>query len=168
MIAEKFVWRGLNKQVGAWANSCLRCHAAKVHRHTASPVAHFAPTTCRFDHVHVLVGPLPPSQNHLYLFAVVDRFATWAEAIPLIDAQNTTRARAFATQWVAHFGVPSDMTSDRGSQFTSESWLVLSQLYTVHDYTTPPRITHSTSSRLVERFHRHLKSALMARLGGPH
>ena len=53
MIAGKLVWRGLNKQDGAWAKSCLRCQAAKVHRHTASPVAHFAPTTCRFDHVHV-------------------------------------------------------------------------------------------------------------------
>ena len=72
MIAEKFVWRGLNKQVGAWAKSCLRCQAAKVHRHTASPVARFAPTTRRFDHVHVdLVGPLPPSQNHRSVFDIV-------------------------------------------------------------------------------------------------
>ena len=101
MIAEKFVWRGLNKQVGAWAKSCLRCQAAKVHRHTASPVADFAPTTRRFDHVHVdLVGPLPPSQNHRYLFTVVDRFTRWAEAIPLVDAQTTTCARAFAAHWL--------------------------------------------------------------------
>ena len=96
MIAEKFVWRCLSKQVGAWAKSCLRCQAAKVHRHTASPVTHFALTTRRFDHVHVdLVGPLPPSQNHRYLFTVVDRFTRWAEAIPLVDAQTTTCARAF-------------------------------------------------------------------------
>ncbi|KAI0241039.1 hypothetical protein LSAT2_002963, partial [Lamellibrachia satsuma] len=80
----------------------------------------------RFDHVHVdLVGPLPPSQNHRYLFTVVDRFTRWAEAIPLVDAQTTTCARAFAAHWVARFGVPADMTSDRGSQFTSEglNWL---------------------------------------------
>ena len=127
---KMIVWRVLNKQVGAWAKSCLRCHAAKVHRHTAFPVAHFAPTTRRFDHVHVdLVGPLPPSQNHRYLFTVVDRFTRWAEAIPLVDAHTTTCARAFAAHWVARFGVPSDMTSDRGSQFTSELWSVLSQLH---------------------------------------
>ena len=94
MIAEKFVWRGLNKQVGAWAKSCLRCQAAKVHRHTASPVTHFAPTTRRFDHVHVdLVGLLPPSQNHRYLFTVVDRFTRWAEAIPLVDADRPPHVR---------------------------------------------------------------------------
>ena len=49
-------------------------------------MAHFAPTTRRFDHVHVdLVGRLPPSQNHRYLFTVVDRFTRWAGAIPLDD-----------------------------------------------------------------------------------
>ena len=166
MIAEKFVWRGLNKQVGAWAKSCLRCQAAKVHRHTASPVADFAPTTRRFDHVHVdLVGPLPPSQNHRYLFTVVDRFTRWAEAIPLVDAQTTTCARAFAAHWVARFGVPADMTSDRGSQFTSELWSVLSQLHGTRLHRTSAY--HPQSNGLVERFHRHLKSALMARLDGP-
>ena len=166
MIAEKFVWRGLNKKVGAWAKSCLRCQAAKVHRHTASPVADFAPTTRRFDHVHVdLVGPLPPSQNHRYLFTVVDRFTRWAEAIPLVDAQTTTCARAFAAHWVARFGVPADMTSDRGSQFTSELWSVLSQLHGTRLHRTSAY--HPQSNGLVERFHRHLKSALMARLDGP-
>ena len=93
-------------------------------------MARFAPTARRFDHEHVdLVGPLPPSQNHRYLFTVVDRFTRWAEAIPLVDAQTTTCARAFAAHWVARFGVPPDMTSDRGSKFTSELWSVLSQLH---------------------------------------
>ena len=149
---KMIVWRGLNKQVGAWAKLCLRCHAAKVHRHTAFPVAHFAPTTRRFDHVHVdLVGPLPPSQNHRYLFTVVDRFTRWAEAIPLVDAHTTTCARAFAAHWVARFGVPSVMTSDRGLQFTSELWSVLSQLHGTRLHRTSAY--HPQSNGLVDRFH---------------
>ena len=152
--------------IGAWAKSCIRCQAAKVHRHTASPVAHFAPSTRLFDHVHVdLVGPLPPSQNHRYLFTVVDSFTRWAEAIPLVDALTTTCARAFAAHWVARFGVPSDMTSDRGSQVTSELWSVLSQLRGTRLHRTSAY--HPQSNGLVERFHRDLKSALMARLVRP-
>ena len=164
MVAEKFIWRCLNNQVGAWAKSCLRCQAAKFHRHTASPVAHFAPTTRRFDHVHVdLVGPLPPSQNHHHLFTAVDRCTMWAVAIPLVDAQTTTCASAFAAYCrVARFGVPSDMASDRGSQFTYELWCVLSQLHGTRLHRTSAY--HLQSNRRVERFHRHLKSALMARL----
>ena len=77
LVAAKFVWPGLRKQVGIWAKTCLRCQAAKVHRHTTAPVDQFVPATCRFDNIHVdIVVPLPPSQNYRYLLTavVVDRF----------------------------------------------------------------------------------------------
>ena len=62
MVAAKFVWPGLQKQVGIWAKACFRCQAAKVHRHTTAPLDQFTPATRRFDHIHVdIVGPLPPS-----------------------------------------------------------------------------------------------------------
>ena len=38
MVAAKFVWPGLQKQVGIWAKACLRCQAAKVHQHTTAPL----------------------------------------------------------------------------------------------------------------------------------
>ena len=129
LVATKFVWPGLREQVGIWAKACLRCQAAKVHRHTTAPVDQFVPATGRFDHIHVdIVGPLPPSQNYRYLLTVVDRFTRWPEAIPLVDAQTTTCAKALALHWIARFGVPAELTSDRGSQFTSELWATLSQL----------------------------------------
>ena len=166
LVAAKFVWPGLRKQVGIWAKACLRCPVAKVHRHTTAPVDQFVPATRRFDHIHVdIVGPLPPSQNYRYLLTVVDRFTRWPEAIPLVDAQTTTCAKALALHWIARFGVPEELVSDRGSQFTSELWATLSQL----NGTRLHRKTayHPQPNGIVERFHRHLKSALMARLTGP-
>ena len=166
LVAAKFVWPGLRKQVGIWAKTCLRCQAAKVHRHTTAPVDQFVPATRRFDHIHVdIVGPLPPSQNYRYLLTVVDRFTRWPEAIPLVDAQRTTCAKALALHWIARFGVPAELTSDRGSQFTSELWATLSQLNGTRLHRTTAY--HPQSNGIVERFHRHLKSALMARLTGP-
>ena len=124
------------------------------------------PATRRFDHIHVdIVGPLPPSQNYRYLLTVVDRFTRWPEAIPLVDAQTTTCAKALALHWIARFGVPAELTSDRGSQFASELWATLSQLNGTRLHRTTAY--HPQSNGIVERFHRHLKSALMARLTGP-
>ena len=166
LVAAKFVWPGLRKQVGIWAKTCLRCQAAKVHRHTTAPVDQFVPATRRFDHIQVdIVGPLPPSQNYRYLLTVVDRFTRWPEAIPLVDAQTTTCAKALALHWIARLGVPAELTSDRGSQFTSELWATLSQLNGTRRHRTTAY--HPQSNGIVERFHRHLKSALMARLTGP-
>jgi hypothetical protein len=30
MVAARFVWHGMNKQVGMWAKTCLSCQKAKV------------------------------------------------------------------------------------------------------------------------------------------
>ena len=166
LVAAKFVWPGLRKQVGIWAKTCLRCQAAKVHRHPIAPVDQFVPATRRFDHIHVdIVGPLQPSQNYRNLLTVVARFTRWPEAIPLVDAQTTTCAKALALHWIARFVVPAELTSDRGSQFTSELWATLSQLNGTRLHRTTAY--HPQSNGIVERFYRHLKSALMARLTGP-
>ena len=166
LVAAKCVWPGLRKQIGIWAKTCLRCQAAKVHRHTTAPLNQFVPATRRFDHIHVdILGPLPPSQNYRYLLTVVDRFTRWPEAIPLVDTQTTTCAKALALQWIARFGLPAELTSDKGSQFTSELWATMSQLNGTRLHRTTAY--HPQSNGIVERFHRHLKSALMARLTGP-
>ena len=58
------------------------------------------------------------------------------------------------------FGVPSHITSDRGSQFTSSIWsLLCSFLGIVYAPTTS-----FASSVLIERFYRQLKVSLRARL----
>ena len=119
-----------------------------------------------FNHIHVdLVGPLPPSNGFTYLLMVVDRFTRWPEAIPLSNTITHTCAQALVTHWIARFGVPMNMYSDRGLQFTSQLWASISKLFgTKLHHTTA---YHPQSNGLVERFHRHLKSALRAHLSGP-
>ncbi|XP_076044683.1 uncharacterized protein LOC143027299 [Oratosquilla oratoria] len=76
-----------------------------------------------FSHIHVdIVGPLPYSNGYKYVFTCVDRFTRWPEAIPIPDINTDTITRAFVNNWVARFGIPTDLTSDRGSQFESTLW----------------------------------------------
>ena len=166
MITEKFVWRGIKKQVSKWVSECIPCQRSKVQRHTKAPLQTFAVPQRRFDHINIdIVGPLPQSRDYTYLFTIVDRLTRWPEANPITDATATTCARALAQNWIARFGVPSDMTSDRGKQFTSQIWTELSKIFgTQLHYTTA---YHPQANGLVERFHRQLKSSLRARLNGP-
>lgn len=166
LLARKFVWHGLHKQVGVWAKSCTTCQTAKVHRHVKAPLATFKVPHRRFDHINIdIVGPLPRSQGYTYLLTIVDRFTRWPEAVPLSDISTTSCARALLSQWIARFGIPAEMSSDRGSQFTSDLWGSLAKLLGVrHSRTTA---YHPQANGLVERFHRHMKSALRARLTGP-
>ena len=111
-----------------------------------------------------LVGPLPPSQGFKYLFTIVDRFTRWPEAIPLKTTDAKTCARALLYNWVARFGLPLHVTSDRGPQFTSKLWSTVSRLLGIKLHHTTAY--HPQANGLVERFHRHLKSSLRARLTG--
>ena len=166
IMTSKFVWHGIVKEVLAWARGCVACQTAKVHRHNKTPLHKFQTATARFAHVHVdLVGPLPASRGYTHLLTVIDRFTWWPEAIPIARTDAGTIGRAFALHWVPRFGVPKDITSDRGTQFTSDIWRALSESLgaKIHHMTA----YHPQSNGLVERFHRSLKVALRARLTTP-
>ncbi len=165
LMASKFVWHGLSREVRQMARTCLHCQASKVATHVKAPLQHFEVPVRRFDHIHIdLVGPLPSSDGFTSILTIVDRFTRWPEAIPLKETTTPTVARALLANWIARFGLPSDISSDRGPQFISELWSALAQLLgvTLHHTTS----YHPQANGLVERFHRSMKASMMARLAG--
>jgi transposase InsO family protein len=84
------------------------------------------------------------------------------EAIPLSDTSAAACAKALIFSWISCFGVPKTITSDRGTQFTSNIWSKLYEmLHISHHQTTA---YHPESNGAVERLHRRLKDALRARV----
>ena len=66
------------------ARACFYCQRGKVHKHVHLQPAEILVPHRRFTHIHVdLVGTLPPSRGHTYLFTIIDRTSRWPEAIPL-------------------------------------------------------------------------------------
>ena len=161
LITARYLWPGMNTDVRQWTRIYPQCQTVKVHRHTRSPLSRFLPPDARFDHVHIdLVGPLPTSQNCTYLLTCVDRFTRWPEAFPIPDSTAATVAQAFVSGWIARFGMPSTITTDKGAQFESALFQhLLSLLGSCRTRTTS---YHPQSNGLVERFHRHLKACLRA------
>lgn len=96
---------------------------------------------------------------------MIDRFSHWPEAIPLNDITASSCGQALVSNWIARFSIPLDISSDRGPQFASHLWTAISRLLGTNLHHTTAY--HPQSNGLVERFHRHLKSALRARLSGP-
>ena len=113
MVAGRFCWPFLAKQVAALVRACLCCQQEKVHRHVHLQPAAVPVPQRHFANVHLnLVGPLPPSCGYHYLFTIIDRTTRWPEAIPLkvINAPDCTKA--LFTSLIARLGVPLVITSD--------------------------------------------------------
>lgn len=128
-IAQKFVWIGMNKDITAWAKSCLQCQRSKIARHN-----HFTPERIpvpdsRFEHVHLdIIGPLPQVGEFRYCLTLIDRFSRWPEAVPLQNISADIIAKQFFTTWISRFGAPKLITTDQGVQFEAALFDALTNL----------------------------------------
>ena len=130
----------------------------------------FASLSDRFETVHLdIVGPLPPSVSHgqsftspyRYLLTCIDRATRWVEAAPLADISAATVAVAFMDIWVSRFGVPLHVVTDRGTQFEAAIFSQLADILGFHRLRTTAY--HPKTNGMVERLHRTLKTAIIAR-----
>ncbi|XP_078052087.1 uncharacterized protein LOC144478214, partial [Augochlora pura] len=160
LVAQRFVWPGMQKDCKSWARACLPCQRAKTGRHVSAPVGTFRIPSERFEHIHVdIVGPLPMSKGYRYCVTCVDRYPRWPEAFPVENITAETVAYTLLAGWIARYGAPHRITTDQGRQFESALFKQLSHLTgTKHLRTTA---YHSAANGMVERFHRQLKAAIV-------
>ena len=112
-----------------------------------------------------LVWPLSLSKGLTHLLTVVDKVTRWPEANPLARISTKDVADAFLSGWITRYSLPSDVSSDRGHQFTSQLGENLSNLLGTKLHRTTAY--HPQANGLVERFHRSMKASLKARCQSP-
>ena len=66
-----------------------------------------------------LVGP---SKSFKYLLTIIDRSTKWFEAIPLKSITTKVVIEKFLHTWIARYGTPEILVTDRGTQFTSHEF----------------------------------------------
>ena len=160
-VRARFIWPRINSDIKLWTKCCSACQRAKITRHNVSAVSAIPTEGGKFDQLHVdLVGPLPYNKGYTYLLTMIDRFSRWTEAVPLADITAETVANAILHNWIARFGVPVSISSDRGAQF--ESSIMKSLMQTLGCLRITTTAYHPRANGIIERFHRRLKDALRA------
>ncbi|XP_068250728.1 uncharacterized protein [Palaemon carinicauda] len=77
----------------------------------------------------------------------------------MTEATTQACAEAFLSNWVSEFGVPVNITTDRGPAFLSEIWLALANQMGTTLHST--MAYNPAANGMVERTHRALKTSLM-------
>ena len=161
LLTARYVWVNMRQYIKNWVKSCVHCQASKTHKHTKTQFQDL-PIGGKFKIIHVdIVGKLPQSRGYQYLFTIIDRDTNWFEAIPLRNISTEVVLKCLIDNWLSKYGVPEILITDQGAQFTSD---LFKQKKTAilgieHRSTTA---YHPQCNGKVERFHRTLKTSLIA------
>ena len=161
LLTARYLWPGMRRDIRQWAQACLQCQKSKINKHNMPEIEKIPIPVRRFSHLHLdLVGPMSSSRGYRYLLTIVDRASRYPHAVPIEDATTESVWKAFMSTWISHFGFPTEITTDRGTNFCSSKWLELCEISGIKtNFTTA---YHPASNGLVERFHRTLKASLRA------
>ena len=160
-VTCSFYWPGIQADIKRYIRSCDICQRTfpkgKVRK---VPLNSMPIIDTPFQRVAVdIVGPITPvtSKGNRYILTIVDYATRYPEAIPLRNIETPTVAEALVEVF-SRVGVPREILTDMGSQFTSGLMKEVSRLLSLRQLTTTPY--HPACNGLVERFNGTLKQML--------
>ena len=106
-----------------------------------------------------IVGPIEPrsERKSRYILTMIDYATRYPEAVAL-QGIETERVAEALVEMFSRVGIPDEMLTDCGSQFTAEVMKDVSRLLSLQQITTTPY--HPICNGLIERFHMTLKQML--------
>ncbi|KAL5489210.1 hypothetical protein EMCRGX_G018277 [Ephydatia muelleri] len=158
-ILRRFYWPTLYKDVEDFCRSCQVCQKFSKQKVVKAPLIPLPVVIEPFRRVVMdIVGPLPRTKSgNRYILVICDYATRYPEAVPVkaVDAEHIAEelVRIFA-----RVGIPEEMLTDQGSNFTSQLLSEIYQLLHVHPIRTSPY--HPQTDGLVERFNKTLKAML--------
>ena len=158
-ILRRFYWPTVFKDVEEFCRCCVQCQKSTNRRVQQAPLIPLPIISEPFSRIAMdIVGPLPRSRaGNRYVLVLCDYATRYPEAVPL----RSTDAEHVADELIklfAQVGVPREILTDQGSNFTSK---LLAELYRLlHVHPIRKSAYHPQTDGLVERFNQTLKAML--------
>ena len=160
-VVSEFVWLGVCGDVARFCKSCDICQRTiQKGRVTKVPLGKMPLIDTPFKRVAVdIVGPTEPrsDKKSRYILTMIDYATRYTEAVALPSIETERVAEALVEMF-SRVGIPDEMLTDCGSQFTAEVIKEVSRMLSLQQLTTTPY--HPMCNGLVERFHATLKQML--------
>ena len=160
-IQDLYFWPRMSSDVINYCRSCDVCQRfSSKGRVKKAQLMKMPIVSVPFEKVAIdIVGPFSPcsSDGHRYILTLVDYATSFPEAVPLKNITSIDIAEALLSIF-ARVGIPKQILSDRGTQFTSDLMDKVYELIGVKPIFTTPY--HPMANGRIERQHSILKSIL--------
>ena len=158
-ILQRFYWPTVYQDVAKFCRSCGECQKCPHRKVQKAQLIPLPIVTEPFQRIAMdIVGPLPRSRaGNRYVLVICDYATRYPEAVPLrsIDADRIAEE---LIKVFTRVGIPKEILTDQGSNFTSQLLTEIYQLWHVHPIRTSPY--HLQTDGLVEKFNQTLKTML--------
>ena len=158
-VLSNFYWPGVHADVGRYCQSCDICQRTIAKGKVANVSLEKMPIVgIPFERVAVdLIGPITPAseRGQWYILSIVDYATRYPEAVALKKISTEEVAEALVGVF-SRVGIPKEILSDRGTQFTSDLMHEIGRLLSLKQLTTTPY--HPICNGLVEKFNGTLKN----------
>ena len=160
-VLSEFFWPGCQAEITRYCQSCDICQRTIPKGKVGKvPLGDMPVIDTPFQRVAIdIVGPINPKteRGNRFILTLVDYATRYPEAIALPSIETTRVAEAMVDVF-SRVGLPTEILTDQGSQFTSELMKEISRLLSIRQLTTTPY--HPSCNGLVERFNGTLKLML--------
>lgn len=131
LVGRQYWWPGMRNYINHYVDTCDECCRAKSKRHQpygnlkSLPIPPYPWSSISMD----LIEQLPSSNGFNSILVVVDRLTKQAIFTPTTTNLTAEElARLYVTHVFSKHGLPQNIVSDRGSEFTSRFWRAFSEM----------------------------------------
>ncbi|KAL0154036.1 hypothetical protein M9458_050695, partial [Cirrhinus mrigala] len=161
LLSNRFWWPHQRADTINFVKRCATCNISKVPRRLPAGLLQPLPLPQRpWSHIAVdFITDLPPSNGYTTVLSVIDRFSKGCRFIPLTKLPTAMETAELLCNWVFRFyGLPEDIVSDRGPQFSSRLWASFCRLLRINVSLTSGY--HPQANGQVERLNQELSRFL--------
>jgi transposase InsO family protein len=156
---ENYYWPGMKDDIVEYVRSCKTCQQ-RQRRSGEAPLQPIHKQPIPFYQVGIdVMGPLPKTlTGKRYIVIAVDHFTKWVEARAISEADAQSITQFIYEDIICRHGIPTILSSDRGSEFINELVTALTNVYKIKHIRTSAY--HPQGNGQVERVNKTIKDIL--------
>ncbi len=153
-ICKHFYWLGMSKDIAEFCKACPECQYSRKRKPRKVPLIPLPVIDVPFQRLGMdILGPLERSKTgYKYILVICDYATRFPEVFPL----KNIKAKAIASclvQFFSRVGIPKEILTDRGTNFTSQLLQQVYQLLGIKGLkTTPFKRFNQTLVQMLRKF----------------